>query len=71
MSEPLTENINIPVSKAFKGKLVAACVLKPDGVSRYSMADVARIMLARGFAANLHLRLDEAADGDAGEEAGA
>lgn len=68
MAEPKTENINVPVSKDLKGKVAGACVLKPDGVSRYSMADVVRIMLERGFDANHHLRLEEA---DAGEEAGA
>ena len=65
-----TENINAVVPRALKKAIVDACALKPDGVSRYSMSEVVRIMLARGFDANHHLRLEEA-EVDAGEEAGA
>ena len=68
MAEPMSEQINVPVSKDLKSRLAAACVMKPDGVSRYKVTEVVRIMLERGFDANHHLRLEDA---DAGEEAGA
>ena len=61
MAEPTkeTENINAIVPRDLKKRLVAACGPRRDGLSNYTLSEVVRIMLARAFEANMHLRLDE------------
>ena len=62
--------VNVKVPRALRRALDRACVMRPPpAVGRYTLADVVRIVLARALAANMHLRLEEAADVDAGEEA--
>ncbi len=69
MADPTIEMeaLNVLIPRSLKRALEKAQVVK--GRPEYSLAAVSRIVLTRALAANLHLRLEEAADGDAGEEA--
>ena len=65
MADLTTEDdpmINARVPAAVRAALDRACVV--DGLPRYKLAEVVRIVLRRAIAANMHLRLDA----DAGEE---
>lgn len=65
MADPTTEKdmaiINAEVPRALRETLDRARVV--DGIPRYKLAEVVRIVLARAIEAKLHERLD------AGEEA--
>ena len=73
MADPTTEKdmaiINAEVPRALRETLDRARVV--NGIPRYKLAEVVRIVLARATAAKMHERLELFEAGDAGEEGGA
>ena len=65
MADPTNEKdmaiINAEVPRALRETLDRARVV--DGIPRYKLAEVVRIVLARAIDANMHLRLDAGEEG--------